>query len=229
MRRCLIGLLVLTILQLSCVASTFSGDVSSDQLKSRNQFGIRLGVWSNRGDSPDTSGLLISENEGTYRTNIKESAFYFEGSYVHYFTSHLMAEFSLGSVNRGSVTLKDENGATDIGHLILYPALVQLRIYPMLLPEMRLQPYITAGGGIYIGRQTVQFTNSSSYYSNWEEESGTDFNYVLGAGMDYPLGGSIGLDFAVKYMPIEFSKSLVTVEDYQAVTFTFGVKYLYRP
>ena len=188
----------------------------------KRQVGIRLGVWSNRGKTPPKDGQV---NElGTFSTNIKESAFYFEGLYSYPLLPWTSAEISLGSVNRGSVTIS-EGTKSDIGNLIIYPVLVQFKIYPAFLLPSKFQPYLLAGGGLLYGRRTVQFTSSGSYYSNWAEESSTDFSYVLGGGIDYSIAGPIGLDFTVKYMPIKLS--LLTIEDYDAVAFALGVKYLY--
>ncbi len=188
----------------------------------KRQVGIRLGVWSNRGETPPKEGQV--NEEGTFSTNIKESAFYFEGFYSYPLLPWTSAELSLGSVNRGSVTI-NEGTKSDIGNLIIYPVLVQFKVYPAFMFPSKFQPYLLAGGGLLYGRRTVQFTSSGSYYSNWAEESSTDFSYVLGGGIDYLVAGPIGLDFTVKYMPIKLS--LVTIEDYDAVAFALGVKYLY--
>jgi outer membrane protein W len=188
-------------------------------------------VWHNLGETPAATGPLDTGGggSGTYKTNVGDNSFVIEGHYGIDLFSGLMVEFSLGAVNRGSVTLQ-EGTDTDVGNLLIYPILVQLKFYPARSLKWRLQPFVLGGGGLHFGRRSVQFTNAGGYYySNWEEDSGTNFNYVAGAGLDYSLGSSVGLDFVVKYMPIHFSKSLVTIEDYDAISFTLGVKYLYRP
>jgi hypothetical protein len=140
----------------------------------------------------------------------------------------LVGEFSLGSVNRGSVSLEATvSGASDIGNLIIYPILAQLKLYTPKILGSRLYPWVMAGGGLHYGRRSVQFSNSQYYGPNWQEETETDFNYVVGGGFDWPIAGSVGLDFAVKYMPINMS--LVTIDKYDALAFTIGVKYLYSP
>jgi len=188
----------------------------------KRQVGVRLGVWSNRGETPPKDGQV--NEQGTFSTNIKESAFYFEGLYSYPLLPWTSAEISLGSVNRGSVTI-NEGSMSDIGNLIIYPVLIQLKVYPAFLLPTKFQPYLLAGGGLLHGRRTVQFTSSGSYYSNWAEESSTDFSYVLGGGIDYSIARPIGLDFTVKYMPIKLS--LLTIENYDAIAFALGIKYLY--
>jgi outer membrane protein W len=186
----------------------------------KHQAGIRLGVWANNGESP-TDFVGISE------TSFKDANFYFEGYFAYRLLPQAMLEFSLGIVNRGSVTFK-EAGATNVGNVLVHPILLQLKLYPLASLKAKLQPYLLAGGGLYYGRRRVQFTTSSDvYYYGLVEQSGTDFNYVLGGGIDWPIATTIGLEVGVKYMPIEFSKKLQTIRDYDAVAFTVGVKYLY--
>ena len=193
-----------------------------DSFRGKHQLGVHLGAWHNLGESPLESGPV--NESGTYQTNIKETAFYFEGYFGYRLLPWMLGEFSLGTVNRGSVTINEGN-ATDVGNLILYPIMAQLRFYPPVLTLGGVHAFVLAGGGLCYGRRTVQFTNAGSYYSNWEEESGTDFTYILGAGLDWPVAPSIAVDFGVKYMPINLA--LVTIDNYDAITFTVGVKYLY--
>ena len=186
----------------------------------KHQAGIRLGVWANNGETP-------TDSAGTFETSFKDANFYFEGYFAYRLFSQAMLEFSLGIVNRGSVTFR-EAGATNVGNVLVYPVLLQLKLYPLASLKAKLQPYLLAGGGLYYGRRSVQFTTSSDvYYYDLAEQSGTDFNYVLGGGIDWPIATTIGLEAGVKYMPIEFSKGLQTIHDYDAVAFTVGVKYLY--
>ena len=186
----------------------------------KHQAGIRLGVWANNGETP-------TDSAGIFETSFKDANFYFEGYFAYRLFSQAMLEFSLGIVNRGSVTFQ-EAGATNVGNVLVYPVLLQLKLYPLASLKAKLQPYLLAGGGLYYGRRSVQFTTSSDvYYYGLAEQSGTDFNYVLGGGLDWPIGATIGLEVGVKYMPIEFSKELQTIRDYDAVAFTVGVKYLY--
>jgi opacity protein-like surface antigen len=184
--------------------------------------GLRLGFWSNQGDKPPEGG---SSGDFSYRTHISNANFYFEGFAAYRLARPLMAELSIGIVNRGSVTLNEGN-ITDVGNLLVYPMLVHLKFYPLATLNARFQPYITAGGGLYYGRRNVQIT-TSYYYSGFAEESSTKFGYSLGGGVDWPLSQIIGLDLNVRYMPIKYSDPLVTVSDFSAFTVAVGVKYLY--
>ncbi len=226
-RMSVISIAVLAIV-LALAGGTLAEDASKGKSGRKHEFGLRLGGWDNRGQTPPESGGLSGSEDGFFETSVKESAFYIEGYYAFELVRGLDMEIALGTVNRGSVKI-DEGGAKDIGDLVIYPILLQFRAYPFARSNWRLQPYALFGGGMYYGRRNVQFTNSSYYYSHWEEESGTDFNVVFGGGFDYRMSGKFGLDFAFKYMPITFSKSLVTIEKYDAVTVTFGGRYRFNP
>ena len=218
--------LVLTGLILFCFSAAeiraASADDSAELFPNQHQAGFRLGVWNNRGDTPPPAGQV--NETGEFKTNIHGSSAYVEAYFGYRLLSLAMVELSLGSVNRGSVTITDQ-GASDIGNLIIYPVVVQLKFYTGRLPGTKLYPFGIIGGGLYHGRRNVQFTSSQSYYSNWQEESATDFNYVVGGGIDWPIASQIGLELCVKYMPMNLS--LVTIEKQDALAFTVGVKYLY--
>jgi len=196
----------------------------------RNQAGVRLGVWAGQGDDAPERGDLFVDGEatGTFETSISSSAFYFEAFYGHQLGSGFMGEVSLGMVNRGSVTLQ-EGSAQDIGNMMVYGLQISTKYYPDFLKGGSIFPYLQAGGGVYIGHRTVQFTNAGFSYSNWEEETGFTANYVVGAGADISLATNIGMDITAKYVPIKFSKALVTIKDFSTVTVTVGVKYLIDP
>jgi len=205
------------------IAQGAEDDVASHFSKS-HQVGMRFGAWTNLGDLPPA--LLINQsNTATLETNIGKSNIYFEGFFGYRFNQHMMLELSLGISNRGSVTLT-EFGTTNVGNVIIYPILLQLKLYPLSSTGSRLQPYFFGGGGVYYGRRSTQIS-SSGFLTNLDQESETDFQYSLGGGIDLPLGRSFGLDLHVKYMPIYFSNSFVAINEYDGVSITVGVKYLY--
>lgn len=224
-RLLIIGLAVMVASTVSVQAAD-DDTVATELFLTQHQAGLRLGVWSNQGDLPPVDGQL--NQTGTFKTNIGGSSAYVEGFFGYRLSTYLVAELSLGTVNRGSVTLVDDStGASDIGNLMIYPILLQLRLYTPRIPNTNLHPYLMAGGGMHYGRRNVQFSNSRVYYANWQEETATNFNYIVGGGVDWPIAGSIGLDFTVKYMPINMS--LVVIDKWDALAFTIGVKYLYSP
>lgn len=230
-RLLIIGLAVMVASTVSVQAAD-DDTVATELFLTQHQAGLRLGVWSNRGDLPPATGELTSGDAaiatGSFKTNINSASAYVEAFFGYRLAPWLVGELSLGTVNRGSVTLLDDStGASDIGNLMIYPILLQLRLYTPRIPNTSLHPYLMAGGGMHYGRRNVQFSNSRVYYANWQEETATNFNYIVGGGVDWPIAGSIGLDFTVKYMPINMS--LVVIDKWDALAFTIGVKYLYSP
>ncbi len=204
-------------------SSVFSIEKVKSGFNTKNQLGIRLGVWSNDGETPPRQ---FDINESIIRTKINDGNFYFEGYYGHRFSPLLVGEIALGIVNRGTVTINDAY-QDDIGNLMVYPILAQLKLYPLSNSNTTVKPYLVAGGGMYYARQSVQF--STSYYEPFRnEKSEIDFNYVVGGGFDYAFSENIGFEVNAKYFPINFSNSLLRISDYSAVTITIGIKYIFE-
>jgi opacity protein-like surface antigen len=215
--------LVLSVIIAAGAVSVIAADQPRNQFNLQNQAGIRLGVWSNLGGSPvaDTSSGI-----STYTTDLKSSAFYFEAYFGYRLNPQLMLELAFGVVNRGDVTVNDGSGNQFFGNLLVYPIQLRAKVYPLASLRPKFQPYLTAGGGIYYGRNSIQFSTSNSFFSDYVGDSRTKFSYMLGGGIDYPLSNIVGLDLNASYMPINFSKDLIFVRDYSALTVTVGIKYL---
>jgi outer membrane protein W len=194
-------------------------------MNDRHQAGVRLGTWINLGDSPPES-LRSGDEINALETNISDVNFYFEGYFAYNILPSTYLELSVGIVNRGSVTVQDEFG-TNIGNLLLYPFLLQVKYYPFATVRSKIQPYFLAGGGLYYGRQDVQFTTDPFFDPFFRTDSETDFNYTLGGGIDWLLSDRFGLNLNAKYMPINFSEDLVLINDYGALAITVGVTYLH--
>lgn len=206
--------------------SVCAGDGTPDYralFNQTHQAGIRLGVWGNQGEMPASFGVLPPDSL-LYRTNFKSASFYFEAYLGLRLIRYAMAEISVGIVNRGDVSAS-LGGINDIGNITLYPILVRLKLYPLASIASRMQPYVTFGGGLYYGRNNIQFSND--YLAPYRETSRTNFNLSAGGGVDWPLSRRIALDFQASYMPIKFSGDLFTVRDYSAWTVTVGVKHLF--
>lgn len=228
-----VAAMVLAALLLAGIGSVVANEEKpeSGPLFSRqNQAGVRLGMWSHGGgDIPDSIPITINgeASDGYVMTNLKSGSFYLEGFYLWRLGSKIAVEFAGGTINRGSVTVNDAAGRSDVGDLILYPATIQAKLFPFRIGS-KIHPWLSAGIGMFIGRRTVQFSDSQFNDSNWEQQTEVDFTYVLSAGFDLPLADQIGLDFQVKYLPISFDKTLLTIHDYKAIAVTVGIKYLYR-
>jgi opacity protein-like surface antigen len=218
------------VMSVLCGLTLVWGEIASAQtdlrpFKAQHQAGFRLGVWSNSGDTPlptNTNGSL------SYQTDFKGGAFYFEGYVGFRFSPALMGELSLGLFNRGEVNLRDDVLLDQFfGNLLVYPLLVRAKFYPIGATESRLQPYLSAGGGFYYARHNIQFYQSDVFFSGFNTQSATSFEYTLGGGLDLPLATKIGLDLNVAWMPLTFSKELITIRNYDGLAITLGVKYLF--
>ncbi len=189
-----------------------------------HQLGARLGAWSNLGDLPP--GILNNPNNSTIlRTNISNNNFYFEGFFGYRINEQLMLELSMGISNRGSVTLS-QNSSTNVGNVIIYPVLLQMKLYLLSMTDIRIQPYIFGGGGLYYGWRSTQVSSSGYIYMD-DRESEAAFHYSFGGGFDWPLSKSLAAGLNIKYMPIMFTKTFLAINDYKGIGITLGIKYLY--
>lgn len=217
--RCCSRIAVLTLLFLLSLCAASSAQEKAD-FYNRQQVGIRLGGWLNQGGLPvDTFPNL--------KIDVGNNSFYAElyGAWRVFNRGYL--EVSLGFANRGEVSVSDSDGAQYVGNLVMYPILVQMKYYLPGFRRASFKPYFEGGGGLYLGRHSIQFADI--YYIDIQEPSRTKFSYVIGGGFDWPLSQSISLDFNSRYFPFEFSEELFTVNDFSAVTVTVGLKYLFVP
>jgi opacity protein-like surface antigen len=210
-------LAVISFLPVRAVEVTAS---KGEMLRQSHQVGVRLGVWSNAGDKPVASNSIGSLQ---YVADINDATFYAEFYLGIRVMRPLMVEVSAGITNRGDVTVR--NDLYDYyGNISLYPINVRLKLYPFAGTRSSYQPYLLAGGGMHIGKNNIQF--STDYYAAYNERSVTDFNFVVGGGLDWPVSTKVALDLQAAYLPTTFSKELFGSRDYSGVTVTVGVKYL---
>jgi opacity protein-like surface antigen len=188
-----------------------------------HQAGFRLGGWANLGDTPVKTA---TSGTASYDIDFKGGAFYFEGFVGIRFSPHLMGELSLGIFNRGEVNLQD--GADQFfGNLLVYPMLLRAKVYPFATSTWRLQPYLTAGGGFYYARHSIQFYQSNQLFRAFNETRATSFDFTLGGGFDLPVASKLALELNCAYLPLGFSKELITIKNYDGLTITVGMKYLF--
>jgi hypothetical protein len=187
-----------------------------------HQVGLRLGGWANMGDTPVKSG---TDGTTIYNIDFKGGCFYLEAFVGMRFSRYLMGELSLGLFNRGDVNLRDDIGDY-FGSLLVYPIRAKLVVYPFGGSKMRLQPYLSGGGGLYYARHNIDFIQSN-YYILFDETHATSFELSFGGGMDLPLSSRIALNTDVSYMPLNFSKDLITIRNYDGMSITVGIKYLF--
>lgn len=203
---------------------------SIPEFSRRHQAGGRIGAWVNLGDTPPSS---ISDSGVLFTSNINSANIYGELFVGFRLIPHLMLELAVGTVNRGTVAIYDSTSDEDfVGNLYINPVLAQLRIYPFASIASKIQPWVSGGGGLYVGRRNVQFVDLGesygSYYGDFTDATQTNFGYVLGGGFDWILGRSVALEASTRWMPISFDESLALVDSYDALSITVGIKYLFE-
>lgn len=190
----------------------------------RQQVGVRFGGWSNQGDLPDTTFFNL-------KTDVGNSSFYAEFYFAWRVYNRGYLEFSAGFVNRGEVSILADPGtiyeAQYIGNLMMYPILIQLKQYFPGFNNASFKPYVTGGGGLYISKHAVQFTDS--YYTAIQEPSRTKLGWSVGGGFDWPVSSTLALEGSVKYYPIEYGDDLFSIKDFSAMAFMVGIKYSFIP
>jgi len=218
--------LVLVIL-LAAGAFGDSTDTSEElTIRDKHQSGVRIGAWVNKGETTPKTIIDPSDPNIGMNTSINSGNFYLEGFFAYSFTSMALGEISFGLSNRGSVTFYD-NINSDIGNLIVYPILAQLKVYPLSKINSKFQPFFTGGGGVYFGRRDVQIIRGTvlNPYYEFQGETQTEFNFAFGGGFDWLLSDRFGIEFSSKYMPISFGEPLVGVKKYDGLSIMVGIKY----
>lgn len=189
-----------------------------------NQAGVRLGGWANLGDTPAKS--VTGTGGASYDLDFKGGCFYTEAYVGIRITPMLVSELTLGIFNRGEVNLTD--GADQyFGNLVVYPFSVRAKIYPFGNTRWQLQPYLTGGLAFYYARHNIQFYRTNALFVVFNETSATDFDLNAGGGCNLPIAQKLALDFNVSYMPLTFSKDLMTIRNYDGLSITVGIVYLF--
>lgn len=190
-----------------------------------HQAGIRIGAWTNSGDSPPK---YDSNGSSTVTTDFKGGAFYFEAYFGYRFSPYFVGELSFGLFNRGDVNLRDDVLLDQFyGNLLVYPLIARAKLYPLGKSKSNLQPYLTAGGGFYYAHHNIQFYQSNVIFTGFNTKSATSFEYTLGGGFDLPIASKIALELNGAWMPLKFSKNIISIRNYDGLAITLGVKYLF--
>lgn len=195
----------------------------------QNQAGVRLGGWISTGDDIPRETFEDPNSGESVEADINSGSFIAEAFYMYRAFQNVGIEFSFGLTNRGDViriTPTDRGPIRDIGTLNLYPILLQVRLYAPFNFGSRMQMYISGGGGVYYGRNSIQISNDA-YYAQFRESSDTDINFVAGAGLDYVLADQFALGLNAKYMPISFNDELLRAKDWSAATIAVSIMYLF--
>lgn len=196
----------------------------------RHQAGARVGAWINQGDTPPSQ---LNDSYLEFRSEIANANIYGEIFANFRLLPYLTFEFSLGAVNRGTISIRDTvTGDESTGNLLINPALASIHLYPLGTTSSRIQPWFGGGGGIYMARRSVQFINYGGgqfgrYYGDFTDETQTKFSYIVAGGFDWVLGNTIALEASGRWQPLTLGSGLALTESYDALVVTAGIKYLF--
>ena len=196
-----------------CLSSTSM----AGEFASANQLGGRIGAWVNAGDAPVEVG-------GVNGQSFSSANMYAEVYYGWRLNSVFVGEASTGVSNRSDISFS-QSGSELIGSVNVYPIQLSMKMYPTGSRSIfGLHLYFQGGGGLYVASQTSQSIYTISGVSR---RSATDFNFLLGTGIDIPVGGSAALNMAVKYHKIFYGgEGFAGLNDYSGVQATIGAAYL---
>ena len=163
------------------------------------------------------------------------TAFHMEFFYLYNIKGPLYLDLSMGGVSRGDIRINYQTQTeyeTGIGTALVYPVGVGLGYFPLAQkPDQAIQPFVTAGGSLIIGTETISSSGYSPYLGNFyglQSESREALGWYAGAGFDWVLGRSFALSFIGKYQYAKFSKELVGVKDFSGAQILIGAAYIYR-
>ncbi|MFH2034833.1 MAG: hypothetical protein ABIJ45_00380 [Candidatus Zixiibacteriota bacterium] len=175
--------------------------------------GGRIGAYTTVSDETPPDEALTS-------LKFTKSSIYAEFFYAHRIIEPLAIELSVGIYSRGDVEY--DNGV-ETSPVKLYPIWLSAKFYPFYKLPSPLHFFIQPGAGIFYG---VHETYDYNYYV-YEQDNKVKFTYMLGGGVDFPLGQSFGLTASFKYIPVKFNKPLAEVEDYTGWTLAVGAGYIF--
>lgn len=188
----------------------------------KNFAGARIGAWTNSGDE-------AAPTDSPFSMEFDNSSVYGEFFYAIRVAPPLAVEISLGLYSRGDIQYSSST-ATYVGAVNLYPMFLSTKLYPFFkLESLPIYIYAQPGLGFVYGSQSVIDYNDYyyTYYGYTAENTETKFTYMLGGGIDWPIGTNIGLTMSYKYMPVKFGQPLAEIKDYSGWTLTVGAGYIF--
>lgn len=166
--------IVFLFLLLTATAAAGDDTDKNYDTNSKYYFGGRIGTWINNGGTiPETQ--VIDDNY-QLKSSVSDVNVYLDMFFGTRLFHRSYLEFSIGTVNRGSVTIQDFY-TNDIANLLVYNFMIQYKVYPNLFPNHKLEPYLAAGGGVHYARRSIQFTNKSDHKKKAEPKSALPWIY----------------------------------------------------
>lgn len=182
----------------------------------RHFAGGRFGIYSSTGDETVAA-------DASFDLQFSDQSAYVEFFYAHRLARPLALEITLGIFSRGDVRYSSSD-AFVIEPVTIYPIWLSAKLYPFYSLKPPFHPFVQPGGGIVYGRHKVVDALAPWIYS---QDTEVKFTYILGGGIDWPIGEKVALTMGFKYSPVKFSNALAGVEDYSGWTLAFGAGYVF--
>jgi hypothetical protein len=212
-------ILILMIITLPSVNS-HAVEKNSNLFHDKHFAGVRIGVYS--AISNEVPAPFEDDNIPTLK--FTKSSAYIEFFYAHRLIKPASLEISFGVYKRGETKYSTAYGIA-VQPVYLYPIFLSTKMYPFYLTKMPFHLFIQPGGCLFYGRHEKIIFDGGYYFL--DQKSEIKFTYVLGAGIDFPIGKKFGLTAGYKYLPAEFGSELGGVRDYSGWTFTVGAGYIF--
>ena len=197
-------------------------------LVGKNLIGVRLGPWL-------ADGLTTDIKTEYVRVVSSSTAFHLELFYLYNLKGPLFLDLNFGGVSRGDIRINYQTETeyeSGFGTAMVYPLGIGLGFVPLATrPNQAIQPFVTAGGSLVIGTETISSSGYSPYLGNFigiQSESREALGWYAGAGLDWLLGRSFALSFICKYQYAHFGEELVGVKEYSGTQILVGAAYVYK-
>lgn len=216
LKKGIVGLLFLTFF------FSVSGLCYGEDISSFNLIGLRVGLWR-------MSSTEVDPGIPYYSASSKSISPYGELFFSYGLRKGFLAEFSLGSCDRGETKLEIEDGYY-WESLTIYPISLGGRFYPLSFrPRVSWQPYLDIGVSYVVGSSSLEYGSFSPGLRTFFEgyvKTRSAFGAFVGAGLDFSLSRSLILNFDSKYRWVKFGEEVGGLKDYSGVQFTIGFAYV---
>lgn len=193
-----------------------------EDISTFNLIGVRVGLW--RMSSTD-----IARETPYYSASAKTVSPYGELFLSYGLKKGFLAEFSLGSCDRGETRLVVEDGYF-WESLTIYPISLGGHFYPLSYkPQVSWQPYLGLGVSYVMGSSSLEYGSFSSGFRGFFDgyvKTHSAFGVFTGAGVDFNLSQPLIINLDFKYRWVKFGEEVGGIKDYSGVQLTLGFVYV---
>ena len=206
---------------LCIVLLVWSAAVHASGLEKRSRIELRIGLWSQVGETQETTQVGLYGVETTAKSGGTLGAL----TYAYWVQENLAVNFTLALL---AVEASSRVGPLGVSqHAVsVFPVLLGVRYYlPKSTFKTSFRPYLAAGIGPYIG---FEAKNEVGLQVVQDSRTMTSFGGYLGGGLDIQLGRYLMVGANVGYnLMMDFSESLGGRDNYNGPEFGVGVSLLF--